>query len=77
MNDDVATLKRLCEVLIDNGIIPYYLNQLDRVQGAAHFEVPEEEGKLLMEQLGTQVPGYAIPKYVRETPGAPRKSPIA
>lgn len=77
VNDDIATLKRLCEVLIDNGIIPYYLNQLDKVQGAAHFEVSEEQGKLLMEQLGTQVPGYAIPKYVRETPGAPRKSPIA
>ncbi len=77
VNDDVDTLKRLFEVLVDHAIIPFYLHQLDRVQGAAHFEVPEEKGKQLMEQLGTQLSGYAIPRYVREIPGVPRKSPIA
>jgi lysine 2,3-aminomutase len=76
INDDVKTLENLFMLLIDNGIIPYYLNQLDRVQGAAHFEVSEEKGKQLMEQLGSLLPGYAIPKYVREIPGQPRKTPI-
>ena len=42
-NDDVETLKALCELLVDNGIFPYYLHQLDRVQGSAHFEIPVED----------------------------------
>jgi EF-P beta-lysylation protein EpmB len=76
VNDSVEVLKELCESLVDKGIIPYYLHQLDRVQGAAHFEVPEEEGKKLMRQLEALLPGYAIPKYVREIPNKPSKSPI-
>jgi len=76
VNDDVQTLKSLFEILIDHGIMPYYLHQLDRVQGAAHFEVSEEEGKLLMNQLNALLPGYAIPKYVRETAHQPSKTPI-
>ena len=76
VNDDVHTLKNLFELLVDHGIIPYYLHQLDRVQGAAHFEVPEEEGKLLMNQLNALLPGYAIPKYVREIAHQPSKTPL-
>jgi len=76
INDDVLTLKHLFELLVDHGIMPYYLHQLDRVQGAAHFEVPEAEGKILMNQLSTLLPGYAIPKYVREVAGEASKSTI-
>jgi EF-P beta-lysylation protein EpmB len=76
INDDVQTLKNLFEILVGQGIMPYYLHQLDRVQGAAHFEVTEEEGKLLMNQLNALLPGYAIPKYVREIPNQPSKSLI-
>lgn len=76
INDDVQTLKELFEILIDHGIIPNYLHQLDRVQGAMHFEVSEEKGKALMHQLQALLPGYAIPKYVREVPNQPNKSPI-
>ena len=76
INDDVQSLKGLFELLIDHGIVPYYLHQLDRVQGAAHFEVSEEEGKLLMNQLESLLPGYAVPKYVREIPNLSKKSPI-
>jgi KamA family protein len=76
VNDDVLTLKNLFELLIDHGIIPYYLHQLDRVQGAAHFEVAEEEGKLLMNQLNALLPGYAIPKYVREIANQPSKTSL-
>ena len=63
-------------LLVDNGIIPYYLHQLDRVQGAMHFEVSEEEGKSLMNQLGALLPAYAIPKYVKEIGGESGKTPI-
>ncbi len=73
VNDDVNTLKEHCLKLIHNGILPYYLHQLDRVQGAGHFEVPEEKGKALIELLTKELPGYAVPKYVREIPGQSSK----
>lgn len=76
VNDDVQTLKELFELLIDHGIIPYYLHQLDRVQGAVHFEVSEKEGAQLMEELSILLPGYALPKYVREVAGKLKKIPI-
>lgn len=68
VNDQLETLKNLFELLVDHGIMPYYINQLDRVQGAAHFEVPEEEGKRLMDRLQELLSGYAIPKYAKEIP---------
>lgn len=76
VNDDADTLQELCELLVDNGVIPYYLHQLDRVSGTAHFEVPEEEGKRLIDVLTRRLPGYAVPKYVREVPGEPSKCQI-
>lgn len=77
VNDHVDVLQELCETLVDNGILPYYLHQLDRVQGAAHFEVSENEGTRLIEQLITRLPGYAVPKFVREISGEPGKTPIS
>jgi L-lysine 2,3-aminomutase len=44
------------------------------VSGAAHFEVPEAEGLALMEQLRSRLPGYAVPRYVREVPGESHKT---
>lgn len=76
VNDKVEILQELCETLIDHGIQPYYLHQLDRVQGAAHFEVPEEEGLRLMDELSRKLPGYGVPRYVREVPGQPSKTTI-
>lgn len=76
VNDRIDVLKELCENLVDQGVLPYYLHQLDRVQGAAHFEVPESVGIQLIQELITQLPGYAIPKFVRETAGHPSKTPI-
>ncbi|HUD01821.1 MAG TPA: hypothetical protein VMR37_05805, partial [Rhabdochlamydiaceae bacterium] len=64
----------LCEKLAGHGILPYYLHQLDRVQGAAHFEVPEEEGRALVAQLAELMSGYAVPKYVKEEAGEPSKT---
>lgn len=76
VNDDVDTLKELFLTLVDNGISPYYLHQLDRVSGVGHFEVPEEKGQQLVKELMTLLPGYAVPKYVREIAGQPNKTLI-
>lgn len=76
VNDNVQALKELCECLADHGIIPYYLHQLDRVQGASHFEVPEFLGIELVKELQKSLSGYAIPKYVKEIPGEKGKTPI-
>lgn len=77
VNDNIATMKALCEKLVDNGIAPYYLHQLDKVQGAAHFEVNETEGEKLIKALSEQLPGYAVPKYVREVSGQPSKIEVS
>lgn len=76
VNDDVETLAELSERLIDLGVIPYYLHQLDRVTGTAHFEVGDEEAMRLVEGLRTRLPGYAVPRLVREVPGAASKLPV-
>lgn len=73
VNDALPVLAELFERLIDIGVIPYYLHQLDRVAGAAHFEVPPEKGCDLITKLRTQLPGYAVPRYVREISGEPGK----
>ena len=73
VNDNLPALSKLCEQLGDHGVLPYYLNQLDRVQGAAHFEVPVAKGKQLIEQLRSRLPGYAVPRYVQEIAGESNK----
>lgn len=73
VNDNAETLIELCEKLVDNAIHPYYLHQLDRVEGSSHFEVEEETGRFLMGELQKALPGYAIPKYVREVAGERHK----
>lgn len=76
VNDSVEALAELSEALIDLGVVPYYLHQLDRVAGAAHFEVPEEEGSRLVAELRRRLPGYAVPQYVREVAGEEFKVPL-
>ena len=76
VNDSVEVLAELSERLIHLGIRPYYLHQLDRVIGTAHFEVPEETGRRLIAELRKQLPGYAMPQYVREVPGEAFKVPL-
>ena len=76
VNDSVASLAELCRVLIDNRVMPYYLHQLDRVRGAAHFEVPVARGLEIVEQLRRILPGYAVPLYVEEQPDQPCKRQI-
>lgn len=77
VNDDTDSLTRLCERLFECGVLPYYLHLLDRVAGAAHYEVDEITGKNLIAELRARLPGYLVPRLVRETAGELSKSPIA
>jgi len=73
VNDDEAVLAELCERLVDLRVQPYYLHQLDPVAGAAHFHVDEDRGRALIAALRRRLPGYAVPRYVREVQGEPHK----
>lgn len=69
VNDSVEAQADLSARLIELGVVPYYLHQLDRVAGAAHFEVPIDEGRWIVEQLRATLPGYMVPRYVQEIAG--------
>jgi len=77
VNDDVEVLAELSRRLFDTGVLPYYLHVLDRVRGAAHFEVPEEEARVIAGDLASRLPGYLVPRLVREIYGAPAKVTLA
>ena len=77
VNDRADVLTELFQRLADLRVIPYYLHQLDRVSGAAQFEVPVKKGIVLVAELRSQLPGYAVPRYVRETPGGTSKEILA
>ena len=74
INDSVAVLESLCERLVDCGVLPYYLHQLDRVSGATHFETDKAKGLSIVDELAKLLPGYAVPKYVIEISGEQSKS---
>jgi EF-P beta-lysylation protein EpmB len=74
VNDSVEAQQALSERLIELGVVPYYLHQLDRVAGAAHFEVPIAKGRQIVEELRKRLPGYMVPRYVQEIPGAASKT---
>ncbi len=73
VNDTPSSLTALCQRCIDHGILPYYLHQLDQVQGAAHFEVPVEQGISLIHKLEESLSGYGVPRYVHEREGDAHK----
>jgi EF-P beta-lysylation protein EpmB len=74
VNDDSDTLTRLSEHLFDAGVLPYYLHLLDPVAGAAHFDVPERRARELMAGLAARLPGYLVPRLVREESGRAAKT---
>lgn len=76
INDTADSLCTLSETLFNAGVLPYYLHQLDHVQGAAHFEVTDAQAQVLMATLRVRLPGYLVPRLVREEAGEPGKSPI-
>ena len=73
INDSADVLIALSERLFEAGIDPYYLNVLDRVSGAHHFDVSDLEVAALHEALLNALPGYLVPKLVREVPGIGHK----
>ena len=77
INDSVAALEALSQALWSAQVLPYYLHLLDRVRGTAHWEVPESHARALMARLASRLPGYLLPRLVRESAGAPAKTIVA
>lgn len=76
VNDCADTLVALSERLFEIGVLPYYLHQLDRVQGAAHFEVDDPSARALVDAMSARLPGFLVPRLVREIEGEPAKTPL-
>ncbi len=76
INDDVETLTHLSERLFACGILPYYLHQLDKVAGAAHFGVDNQKALTLHQQLRDQLSGFLVPRLVVELAGKQSKTPL-
>ncbi|MFQ5642191.1 MAG: EF-P beta-lysylation protein EpmB [Thiogranum sp.] len=76
VNDHAGTLAELSEKLFAARVLPYYLHQLDPVQGAAHFAVDDHKARSLLEEMRNALPGYLVPRLVREHAGHPSKTPV-
>lgn len=76
VNDNTDCLSELSKQLFKNGALPYYLHLLDKVSGTAHFEVAEQSATAIYTELQARLPGYLVPRLVREEPGARNKTLI-
>lgn len=76
VNDCFDALAELSTRLFAAGVVPYYLHQLDAVAGAAHFAVETVRARELIAELREHLPGYLVPRLVREEPGKPGKTPL-
>jgi EF-P beta-lysylation protein EpmB len=76
VNDDPQVLRELSRRLFASGVLPYYLHQLDKVAGAAHFAVSDDRARQLHGTMTATLPGYLVPRLVRELPGASGKTPL-
>ena len=76
VNDDLDTLVDLQEAAFEFGVLPYYLHLLDPVAGGAHFLVSDERAQDLMHGMRQRLPGFLVPRLVRELQGAPYKIPV-
>jgi L-lysine 2,3-aminomutase len=77
VNDSAEVLIALSDSLFKFRVIPYYLHLLDRVRGTAHFEVEEERALSIMEAMRNSLPGYLVPRLVREQAGQLAKIRLA
>ncbi len=77
VNDNSNDLTLLSHRLFESGVLPYYLHILDKVQGSRHFSVEVKEARQLVNTILKNLPGYLVPKLVREDPGAHSKTPLA
>jgi len=73
INDQSEILAKLSEACFDADILPYYLHKLDKVAGAAHFEVSDKKARKIILQLRNQLSGYLVPRYVEEVAGEKSK----
>lgn len=76
VNDSAETLIKLSRRLFEQGVLPYYLHQLDHANGVAHFEIPDDSARDLIVKIRTKLPGYMVPKLVREIAGEKSKTPV-
>ena len=76
INDDATVLSTLSQTLFSYGVLPYYLHVLDKVQGAAHFDIHRDKAKAVYQQLQALLPGYLVPRLVCEEPGCLNKTLI-
>ncbi|MGM0571174.1 EF-P beta-lysylation protein EpmB [Marinobacter sp.] len=74
VNDHADTLAELSECLFGAGVLPYYLHAFDPVAGAHHFDVQDDEARALVRELQARLPGYLVPRLVREVPERPGKT---
>jgi len=77
VNNTAADLINLSETLFEAGVLPYYLHLMDKVEGAAHFDVDKNSARNLMRDISKNLPGYLVPKLVSEYPGKSSKSIIS
>ena len=76
VNDSADALSNLCRKLFSQGVLPYYLHQLDHANGVAHFEVDDNTARSLIAEIRKRLPGYLVPKLVREIAGKKSKTPV-
>lgn len=76
INDSVDALAQLSEALFAAKVLPYYLHVLDKVRGAAHFDIDTPKAIALHQELAARLPGYLVPRLVREVAGANAKTPV-
>lgn len=77
INDNAPALIALSERLSEVQVLPYYLHLLDKVQGSQHFDVPQAAGEQLIADMRAALPGYLVPRLVREIAGEASKTVIA
>jgi len=73
INDNAKILTKLFEKLFSQGVLPYYLHQLDKAEGTAHFEVPMKQAQSIFRELKENLPGYLVPRFVKEVKGKKTK----
>ena len=76
INDNIVVLSKLSEKLFNYHILPYYLHVLDKVKGATHFDIETDKIYQLQQQLLAELPGFLVPKIVKEEANQASKTPI-
>jgi L-lysine 2,3-aminomutase len=74
INDNAKVLVELSQALFAYGILPYYLHVLDKVKGAAHFDLSFTKTQAIYQELQSRLPGYLVPRLVKEEPGKVSKT---